>query len=329
MGLSYYIPITEWYMHFEKDNIPAGQHKNWGCAVGCSGLMRLGASAMQAGFARFAADPEGLKPFMRYCEAYNIFNGFQYAFRQGLSLAGGWTGKSIRNEDGTTGNLPVNWKYFFDKWGDERTRLLELVKTKTPVKVIQEAATYYKDQVLKHETAKNYSELRYNYHVFENVMYLWREIKGGGGEFNSFFAEYKKLANRYTELVKMEFFNAPAIDFREKPINVDANLVAKATAAAKLFASNEDEPFTADAVVFFTKEWNEIKSQEWSNHPLSRWRKIGILSKGKDGRWMLHYALLDQKGNNRGGYLEEYSVRNLVLPINNWEKFPHAVNYKP
>jgi hypothetical protein len=147
MGLSYYISLSEWYMHFEKDNIPAGQHKNWGCAASCSGLMPLGASAMRAGFALFAADPEGLKPFMRYCEAYNIYNAFQnyYIHSGGVDNQISSDGKrvGINNETRKFDDMAVSWDYFFNKWGDERARLIELVKTKTPVKVIQEAATHY------------------------------------------------------------------------------------------------------------------------------------------------------------------------------------------
>ena len=324
---------NDWYFHFEKETIPAEQHKNWECSGECSGLMPVGASAMRAGFALFAADPEGLKPFMRYCEAFCIYHTFKMNFIHiNFGSANQITEDRKRvaiNENKDFENLAVSWGIFYDKWkpgSPERTRTLELVKSKTPVKVIQEAATYYRDQMLKNETAKNYSELRYNFHVFEMVMSLWQEFKGGGGEFNSFYSEYKNFANRYEELVKLDYYYAPTVDM-PKSYNVDAALTTKALAAAKIFASNQDNSFTVDAVAFIDKDWYVTKNNEWPNHPRERERLIGLLSKEKDGRWMMRYAYLIQMGNNRGSYLEEY---NVIYPNNNNNgKYPRAVNYKP
>jgi hypothetical protein len=159
-------------------------------------------------------------------------------------------------------------------------------------------------------------------------MSLWQDFKGGGGEFNSFFSEYKQFAANYRKWLKEELLSARPFDM-PKTYNVDANLMKVTTDAAKLYASNEDEPFTVDAVVFLFNDWAVNKSTDWPYHPLYRNRTIGLLSKKQDGKWIMLYATLIQNGNNRGGYLNEYKVIDRRGGFSNADVWPHWINYKP
>ena len=181
------------YGHFTiVDTIPAGNRSPWGCDDDdCIGVMPVGVHVIYAGFALFKADPEGLKPFMRFCEAENAY----LAFRGTVNVNGGPDGRTIRDNPN---KLAVQWKNIAQLKQMESD--LEASARSISMNVIHDAASYYRDQVAKYDAAKDVGNSRFYFHLFETAMYYWQESRNKSQlkkEMDALYADYVKFTERY------------------------------------------------------------------------------------------------------------------------------------
>ena len=306
------------------DTIPAGNTTPWGCFDDCIGVMPVGVHVIYAGFALFKADPQGLKPFMRFCEAQNAF----MAFRGSLSVGGGIDGKTLRDNPD---KLAVKWADIA-KLNSFETDLEEAAKS-VPMNVIHQAATYYRDQVATYDAVNDGGNSRFYFHLFETAMFYWQENNRKQQmerEMNALLADYLKYAGKYDAWVTAEKTGGAPVDM-PPTYNMGAPLAAKALEIAKKqFENRNADPFKVDRIVFLTDKWSEAKL--WFTEGdlrvervVMRTVEVGVLT-DQDGKWIMRQWTLQQDSDMRGGWKEEYRY---VAGTTGTNYQPKPVNYKP
>ena len=312
------------YYHFVDDTIPAG---NKGCPVlDGVGVMPVGIHALYAGFALFAADPKGLKPFMRYCEARNLAVGMTKVF---VSVStDSRTERPVLTRDGRK-ELPIRWEDVFGyNVRNQAADLDALMKKETPLGVIKEAATYYNGQVKKYEAEKDYANARYYFHVLEMALHFWIEKEGNkGADFRPLFADYAKYDGMYDNWSEMELAGGAPIEM-PATFPMAAGEEAKILAAANVHAAKGDyqAAFKVDKVVFITDDrWAEAKQPEWPFRFINRNRAIAFLT-NDNGQWIIRRTRVYQDSvNGIEGWKDEYRFGYL----DQMDAKPRPVNYKP
>ena len=301
------------------DTIPAGNRTPWGCLDDCIGIMPAGIHVIFAGYALFLADPEGLKPFMRLCEAENAAT----AYGGSINITGGNDGRTLNSRPE---KLTVKWEHATAFTRNYSGQISEAIRTKTPMSVIRDAATYYKNEVAKYDAAKDITNTRYYYHLFEVAMAFWY---GSGpkktelaAEMDALFVEYVRYAKRYNDWHKASQLDAAPIEM-PRTYTMTAALAAKALEVAKSqFEKRNTDPFKVDRIVFLTDKWSEAREQEWPNRVVTRTIQVGVLT-NQDGKWIMRQWTLQQDSDLKGGFVETYRY----VAGNNYQ--PKPVNYKP
>jgi hypothetical protein len=270
-----------------------------------------------SGFALFAADPQGLKPFMRFCEARNTYN----AFTGSLKVNGGDDGKSLRNRPE---KLAVKWEDIA-KFQSFLWNLANTCAKQTPMSVIKDAATYYKEQVAKYDAANDARNTRFYFHLFEVAMFYWQESSKKADlakEMDALFVEYVRYANRYNGWVEADEANAAPIEM-PRTYSMSAAVAAKALEVAKnQFENRGTNPFKVDRVVFLTDKWVEGKEPNYPYRVTMRTIEVGVLT-NMDGKWVIRQWTLQQRSDMKGGWTDNY----LYVAGSNYN--PKPVNYKP
>ena len=298
--------------------IPAGNRDLWGCIDDCTGIMPEGLHVIFAGYALFLADPEGLKPFMRLCEATNATN----AYIGSINITGGSDGRTLSSRP----------EKLTLKWTDVNHFMLSKVSSpifeaskKTPMSVIKDAATYYKNEVAKYDAAKNAINTRYYFHLFEMAMYYWYTSDKKSElatEMDALFVELIRYSKRYKEWVDASKLDAPPIEM-PKTYTMSAALAAKALEVAKSqFENRREEPFKVDRIVFLTDKWSEAREANFPNRVVMRTIQVGVLT-NQDGKWVIRQWTLQQDSDLKGGFVETYRY----VAGDNYQ--PKPVNYKP
>ena len=306
------------YEHFTiVDTIPAGNRTPWGCYDDCIGIMPVGVHVIYSGFALFAADPQGLKPFMRLCEARNAYN----AFKGALKVHGGDDGKTLRNRPE---KLAVKWEDIA-KFQSFLWNLANTCAKQTPMSVIKDAATYYKEQVAKYDAANDARNTRFYFHLFEVAMFFWQESDKKADlakEMDALFVEYVRYANRYNGWVDADAANAAPIEM-PRTYSMSAAVAAKALEVAKnQFENRGTNPFKVDKVVFLTDKWVEGKEPNYPYRVTMRTIEVGVLT-NMNGKWVIRQWTLQQRSDMKGGWTDNY----LYVAGSNYN--PKPVNYKP
>ena len=309
------------YYHFIEETIPSGNKGTGENILESTGVTPIGIHPIYAGFALFEADPAGLKPFMRYCEARNAAKGMESVhIGQGDYIFG----KTVMTKDGKK-ELPISWNEMFpEKLYKKDNALRDLVKRKTPIGVIKEATTYYNDQIKKCLAAKDYANTRYYSHLFEHAMFLWEEKEGtSGADFKTFYAEKVKYEKEYKDWMRLELASSAPIEM-PKTYTENADLTARILVAAKRQAESEDPPFNVDKVVFTSGDWSINKDGKFPYDVVSRTRYVAFLT-NENGQWMIRYAQVQQNSNGTGGWKDGYGF----IYIHHADKIPQPVDYKP
>ena len=301
------------------DTIPAGNRTPWGCLDDCIGIMPVGIHVIYAGYALFLADPEGLKPFMRLCEAENAFKAYQGS----INITGGNDGRTLnsRPEKLTLAWLEVN---NFSR-GNVSRDINDAARKKTPMSVIRDAATYYKNEIDKYEAANDIANTRYYFHLFEVAMYYWQESEKKAelaAEMDALFVACARYAKRYKEWVDASKLEAAPIDMPQT-YTMNATLAAKALEVAKSqFENRNADPFKVDRIVFLTNTWSEARETTFPNRVVMRTTQVGVLT-NQDGKWIMRQWTLQQDSDLKGGFVETYRY----VAGDNYQ--PTPVNYKP
>ena len=303
------------------DTIPAGNRTPWECFDDCIGIIPVGIHVIHAGYALFLADPEGLKPFMRLCEARNAAN----AYRGSINIEGGTDGRTLRTR---SEKLTVPWKHAIDLDRFDGSEVYGVIRAQTPVSVIRDAATYYKNEVAKYDAANDIVNTRYYFHLFEVAMYYWKEYTDPkkreqlADDLEELFYEYKKYAGRYNEWYKASQLDIAPIDM-PKTYTMNATLAAKALEVAKKqFENRSEDPFKVDKIVFLSDKWSEAREQAWPNRVVTRTIQVGVLT-NMNGKWVIRQWTLQQDSDLKGGWVDTYRY----VAGSNYE--PKPVNYKP
>ena len=304
------------------DTIPAGNRTPWGCLDDCIGIMPVGIHVIHAGYALFLADPEGLKPFMRLCEARNAAD----AYNGSINITGGSDGRTLNSRPE---KLTVKWDHANELPRNyETTQVYNAVRTITPMSVIRDAATYYKNEVAKYDAANDIANTRYYFHLFEVAMYYWSEYTDAkkktelAAEMDDLFVQYVRYAKRYKEWADAAKLDAAPIEM-PKTYTMNATLAAKALEVAKSqFENRNTEPFKVDRIVFLTDKWSEAREQAWPNRVVTRTIQVGVLT-NQNGKWIIRQWTLQQDSDLKGGWVETYRY----VAGNNYQ--PKPVNYKP
>ena len=120
--------------------------------------------AINAGFALFRCDPEGLEPYKRLLAPRCVY----YALRTHLMkyMVTSDNNRQIRSKDPERKLLRESDLETSNRWTPEVNRLDEIVRTKTPLPVIEEAVNYYHDLVKKNIDEKTF-------HIFDWRQYEW------------------------------------------------------------------------------------------------------------------------------------------------------------
>ena len=297
--------------------IPAGNRELWGCIDDCTGIMPEGIHVIFSGYALFLADPEGLKPFMRLCEATNAAN----AYLGSINITGGSDGRTLNSRPE---KLALRWDNVGSFMSKVSSPIFEAGK-KTPMSVIRDAATYYKNEVAKYDAAKDVINTRYYFHLFEMSMYYWYTSNRKtelASEMDALFVELIRYSKRYKEWVDASKLEAAPVEM-PKTYTMNATLAAKALEVAKSqFENRREEPFKVDRIVFLTDKWSEAREQEWPNRVVTRTIQVGVLT-NQDGKWIIRQWTLQQDSDLKGGWVETYRY----VAGNNYQ--PKPVNYKP
>ena len=313
-----YVDDFEARPEYVADTIPAGNRTPWGCIDDCIGIMPVGIHVICAGYALFLADPEGLKPFMRLCEATNAGN----AYTTSINITGGSDGRTLNSRPE---KLTVRWEHVEALSRTYRDRIIDAGKGITPMSVIRDAATYYKNELAKYDAAKDIANTRYYFHLFEVAMYYWQESSKKADlakEMDDLFVQYVRYAKRYTEWAEAAKLDAPPIEM-PKTYTMSAALAAKALEVAKSqFENRNTEPFKVDRIVFLTDKWSEAREQAWPNRVVMRTTQVGVLT-NQDGKWVIRQWTLQQDSDLKGGFVETYRY----VAGDNYQ--PKRVNYKP
>ena len=274
------------------DTIPAGNRTPWGCFDDCVGVMPVGIHVVHAGFALFTADPAGLKPFMRFVEARNAAIAFDPDI---ISVKG--------NALSTGEKLPANWSDLVQIC-EKFYEFEELARTVTPISVIKEAATIYRDQLAKYDAAKDVGNTRYYFHLFELAMYYWQQsanFNKDAPDYDALFVEYVRYARRYEEWAAAATANQAPVNM-PRTYQVDAALAAKALEVAQKQFTN----FKVDRVVFLNDNWNEARETAYRNRVTQRARLAGLLT-NENGKWFMRSTwLFIQSSDLKGGWTDQY-----------------------
>ena len=313
-----YVDAFEARPEYVADTIPAGNRTPWGCIDDCIGIMPVGIHVISAGYALFLADPEGLKPFMRLCEATNAGN----AYTTSINITGGNDGRTLNSRPE---KLTVKWEHVESLSRAYKDRIDAASKDITPMSVIRDAATYYKNELAKYDAAKDVANTRYYFHLFEVAMYYWQESSKKADlakEMDDLFVQYVRYAKRYTEWAEAAKLDAPPIEM-PRTYTMNAALAAKALEVAKSqFENRTAEPFKVDRIVFLTDKWSEAREQAWPNRVVMRTTQVGVLT-NQDGKWVIRQWTLQQDSDLKGGFVETYRY----VAGDNYQ--PKRVNYKP
>lgn len=120
--------------------------------------------AINAGFALFRCDPEGLEPYKHYlasrCCYYALWTHFM------KYMVTNENDRQIRSKDAERKLLRESATETARRWHPEVNRLDEIVRTKTPLPVIEEAVNYYHDLVKKNIDDNDF-------HIFDWWQYEW------------------------------------------------------------------------------------------------------------------------------------------------------------
>ena len=311
------------YYKFRQETIPGGNtefriYDDLPC------YMPIGISAAFAGFALFTADPEGLIPFMRFCEAKNAVDGYAAVAWTGLDpeprMARDWT-KVRLNSNGDVGTLPFEENKVRDRLQSTvATDLVRMASEVTPLAVIQKAAEHYLGEIKKYEPANNYGMMRYNLHVLEQALYVWgRHDKSDYGEANykRIIGEFDKYASRYEKWKEQEMMGGNAVAM-PKTFDMGAALANKALEAAKKQMTGS---FTVDKVVFLSNTWKEYKEPDYPYRVTLRAIDAALLT-NDNGNWVMRQYYFRQHSDMQGGWKEEYSFQ--AMGSSN----PQRVDYK-
>jgi len=298
------------------DTIPAGNRTPWECYDDCIGVLPTGIHVVYAGYALFKADPQGLKPFMRFVEARNARAAFYSSI---ISVKGGSDGKTLMTGE----KLPVKWNDLI-KVCDDTYELEQLAKNVTPISVIKETATFYRDQLAKYDAAKDIRNTRYYFHLFELAMYYWQEnnkVVKDASDYDNLFLEYVRYSKRCEEWAKAALADRPPVDM-PKTFKVDATLQAKALETAK----TQFTSFKVDKVVFLSDDWAIAKQANYPYHVTQRAHTVAFLT-NENGKWIMRQPWrFVQPSDSKGGWVNKYSYQAGMSGDPNRAQ---PVNYKP
>jgi len=256
---------------------------------------------------------------MRFVEARNV----RASFRDGIISISASDRKSLRSGE----KLPVKWDYITNVC-DDTYDLEALARTETPISVIKEAATFYRDQLAKYDAAKDIGNTRYYFHLFELAMYFCqesRQLVKEAPDYDALLVEYVRYSRRYEEWFNADVANLPAVDM-PRTYQVDAALAAKALEVAKKQFENRANPFKVDKVVFLSQNWAEAKETTYPYRTTQRAHSIGLLT-NENGKWIMRGPWqFVQPSDFKGGWTNEYRYQ---AGMSGDANRPQAVNYKP
>ena len=313
------------YYHFRQETIPAG-NTDFRIYDDLSCYMPIGISAAYAGYALFAADPQGFIPFLRLCEARNAAFSYDAGVWSGLdapNMARDAT-KVKLNAKGEVGTLPMEEHQLTKPiimGGNMEQSTRKLAGTVTPIAVIQKAAEHYLSEIQKYEAQNSYGMMRYNLHVLEHVIYLWYmhdKWEGDAAAYKRVVGEFDKYVSRYKQWKEQELLSSPSVAM-PKTYDMGAALAEKALAQAKKQMAGS---FNADKVVFLSDTWNEFKEKDYPYRVMHRSIDAAILT-NDNGKWSMRRYSFIQDSDTKGGWKESYSFQAGASVV------PERVDYKP
>ncbi len=120
--------------------------------------------AINAGFALFRCDPEGLEPYKRFLASKCYYYALRHNFMK--YMVDNNNDRLIRSNDPERKLLRESARETAQRWTPEANRLDDVVRTKTPLPVIEEAVNYYHDLVKKNIDNNEF-------HLFDWWQYEW------------------------------------------------------------------------------------------------------------------------------------------------------------
>jgi len=308
--------LSRSYNNTTIDTIPAG-NTDWKCYSDCIGRMPEGIHAVMSGFALFRADPQGVIPFMKFCEAVRTFLTLEQLMdwesnRSKEAISWAAYRSDVNNEMKGLSMVAMgkNKKEYAGYW-----KIAALPET--PLKAVKDAAIHFKDKLLMYEGKGNYEATMYYFGIFETAMYyLLNHNNRDDANSNDIIGEYLNIEKRYKEWDEAKRLSGRPIEM-PKTYDMGADLAKKALDAAQ----NQFESFKVDKVVFISNNWSEYKEPKYPYRVMHRSINAALLTKVGD-KWLIRYYYFKQASDQKGGWIQNYGFEA------GSDSEPKSVNYK-
>jgi hypothetical protein len=317
------------YLKFRKETIPAGNPVFSTILYITDDLpcvMPVGLSAISAGLSLFVADPQGIIPFMRMCEATNALNSYSMLFYTGIDPNPNRPrdGKKVKlNAAGDVGVLPAEEMSLLSALSNIQSKCSALSSQETPLSVKIKASEYYLSEIQKYEADNNYAMMRTNLHFLNVALRFWKgtikadEIDRWGNKTINFRPEndpdyqrvlkeankYERFYQKWAEMTKVD--EAPV----EMPKTFDMG-AALANRALEIAKKQMAGSYNVDKVVFLTNSWKEHKESTYPYRMMFRSLEVALLT-NDNGKWVMREYSFRQVIDNSGNWKDDYSFMTM------------------
>ena len=314
-----------YFRSFIADKIPEGNknvHKE--CVIGCEGYVPFGFHSVYAYFALFATDPQGFIPFEKYCEGVFALSNLEKVIWDDDYNDPGHRENRMPLEGGGYGKLSMDdWWKAKQVLIEEGKRLYDIVLKETPLDVVQSAVSKYYNNITKFQEEKKYTQLMYNFFLFETSLYFWKyhpKSNASDETLKYLLDEYDKFLVLWDKQWRQAVATGGTPINMPQTYNMGAELENAALSRAKSQFGGE---FNVDKVVFTSNQWVEFKEAKYPYRVMSRTLNAAILTKDGD-KWLIRFRVFQQMSDQKGGWTQNYGFS---VPMGG-SSSPQPVNYK-